>query len=239
MDYCEALPVTAADITKETPRDQILRRVYQYTKCGWGPNGEPVIEQYRRRASELSIENGCLLWAIRVIIPSKLRLLILSELHKGHLGMSRMKSLARSYVWWPSLDKEIEEVVKQCEACQSWRSKPARIDPPHPWIYPQKPWERVYADFCEVVGKQYLLMVESFSKWPEVHDLGTHTSTSTSSGSSQNNNSARENITQTTPMSQQSHQIPPSATVTEERPYPLRENRNHLHSTDNPKGRGV
>ena len=94
VDYCEALPVTAADIAKETQRDRILRRVYQYTKCGWGPNGQPVIEQYRRRASELSIENGCLLWANRVFIPNKLRSLILSELHEGHLGMSRMKSLA-------------------------------------------------------------------------------------------------------------------------------------------------
>ena len=177
VDYCGALPVTAAEIAKEKQRDQILRRVYQYTKCGWGPDGELVIEQYGRRATELSIENGCLLWANRVIIPSKLRSLILSELHEGHLGMSRMKSLARSYVWWPSLDKEIEEVVKQCEACQSLRGKSARIDPPHPWIYPQKPWERVHADFCEVAGKQYLLMVDSFSKWPEVHELGTHATT--------------------------------------------------------------
>ena len=84
VDYCWALLVTAAEIAKEMQRDQILRRVYQYTKCGWGPNGEPVIEQYRRRANNLSIENGCLVWANRVIIPSQLRSLILSELHEGH-----------------------------------------------------------------------------------------------------------------------------------------------------------
>ena len=63
-----------------------------------GPNGDPVIKQYMRRASELSIENSCLLWANCVIIPNKLRSLILSELHEEHLEMSRMKSLARSYV---------------------------------------------------------------------------------------------------------------------------------------------
>ena len=49
----------------------------------------------------------------------------------------------------------------------------------------------------------------------------TSTSTSTSAGSSHDNNSPRENITETTPMSQQSHQIPPSTTVTEGRRYPL------------------
>ena len=63
--------------------------------------------------------------------------------------------------------------MKQCEACQSLRNKPAQVDPPHPWIYPQKPWGRVHADFCEVAGKQYLLMVDPFSKWPEVHEVGT------------------------------------------------------------------
>ena len=57
------------------------------------------------------------------------------------------------------------------------QTKPAWIDPPHPWIYPQKPWERVHTDFCEIAEKQYLLMVDSFSKWPEVHDLGTHATT--------------------------------------------------------------
>ena len=31
VDYCEALPVTAAEIAKETQRDRILRRVYQDT----------------------------------------------------------------------------------------------------------------------------------------------------------------------------------------------------------------
>ena len=88
----------------------------------------------------------------------------------------RMKSLARSYVWWPSLDKEIKEVVKQCEACQSLRNKPARIDPPHPWII-LRSHGRVHADFCEFAGKQYLLMLDSFSKWPEVLELGTHATT--------------------------------------------------------------
>ncbi len=28
-----------------------------------------------------------------------------------------MKSLARSYIWWPNMDKEIEEVVKSCHSC--------------------------------------------------------------------------------------------------------------------------
>ena len=39
------------------------------------------------------------------IIPKQLQERVLHELHTGHPGIVRMKSLARLHVWWPSLDK--------------------------------------------------------------------------------------------------------------------------------------
>ena len=102
IDPCETLPVTAAEVAREIQRDPVLRRVYQYTRCGWRYTSDPVLEPYQRRSCELSIENGCILWANRVIIPSKFRSTVLEELHEGHLGMRRMKALARSFIWWPN-----------------------------------------------------------------------------------------------------------------------------------------
>ena len=36
-----------------------------------------------------------------------------------HPGIVKMKSLARSYVWWPNLCAEIEAKVKDCAECQA------------------------------------------------------------------------------------------------------------------------
>ena len=50
---------------------------------------------------ELSVQDECLLWGSRVEVPEVLRPRVLNELHSGHVGICRMKSLARSYFWWP------------------------------------------------------------------------------------------------------------------------------------------
>ena len=54
---------------------------------------------------------------MRAVVPPQGRKQLLEELHDTHLGVSRMKSLARSYIWWPQMDKAIEEMVQSCIVC--------------------------------------------------------------------------------------------------------------------------
>ena len=60
------------------------------------------------------------------------------ELHTSHPGIVRMKGLARLYVWWPGIDRQIEQVVSDCAGCQLNRQAP-RVALLHPWAWPTRP----------------------------------------------------------------------------------------------------
>ena len=117
---------------------------------------------------ELSLLEGCILWGARVVIPPQGRKLVLEELHETHTGVSKMKALARSYVWWPGMDTEIEEVVRNCSSCQITGPSPP-VAELHPWEWPSQPWSRLHIDFAgPFMGHMYLITVDSHSKWLDV-----------------------------------------------------------------------
>ena len=80
-----------------------------------------------------------------------------------------MKSLARSYIWWPGMDTDIVTLVKNCNICQESRNAPS-VAPLHPWEWPSHPWSRIHVDFAgPFLGKMYLVLVDSHSKWRLCH----------------------------------------------------------------------
>jgi len=176
--FMDDLPVGAEEIGRATSKDPTLNRAYEYTANGW-PNqcDDPDLKPYFVRRSELSIDQDCLLWGRRVVIPRKLRSRLLAELHDAHLGICRMKALARSHIWWPLMDAEIEQLAKNCTTCASYKNIPAKA-PLHSWKWPTRCLERVHIDYAEKNGQHYLVMIDAHSKWPEVIPMGTSTTTS-------------------------------------------------------------
>ena len=127
-----------------------------------------MINRYMRRFYELSVEDSTLLRGNRVVIPPPLRESLLTELHEAHPGICRMKTLARSYVWWPGIDNEIEALVKGCAPCQHHQNMP-QTAPTHSWEAPTKPWSRLHMDFVgPFLGEMFLIVVYYFSKWLDV-----------------------------------------------------------------------
>ena len=170
LEQLNSTPVTATLIKKWTAQNPILAKVKNLVLKGWTiPPKDKELRPYFNKRTELSVESGCILRGVRVLVPPQGREKVLELLHEAHPGMERMKQLARSYVWWPGIDSAIEEKVKSCYACQSSRNSP-QVAPLHPWEWPDKPWTRVHIDYAgPFMNRMFLIMVDAHTKWLEVH----------------------------------------------------------------------
>ncbi|BHF66641.1 hypothetical protein SprV_0200966300 [Sparganum proliferum] len=111
------------------------------------------------------------MFAERVVIPSSLRPTVLRQFHAAHPSTSRMKSIARSFAYWPGIDGDIDDLVRRCPRCQKAAKMPSR-QPPIPWQPPERPSSRVHIDFAGPLnGVSYLVLVDTYSKWPEIDPL--------------------------------------------------------------------
>ena len=175
----DLLQVKASEIARATRNDPQLSRLLRFGKNGWPRQVPEELVGFWRKKDELTTEGNRIMWGSRVVVPAKLRGEVLQEFHRGHPGIVRMKQLARSYVLWPGIDKQIEEVVKSCVPCQSQQNMAPRV-PLQTWPWPSTPWERVHVDFLgPFLGKMIFVAVDAHSKWPEAQIMTTTTAAET------------------------------------------------------------
>ena len=171
MEFLDSSPVSVSQIRRWTSVDPVLSQVYRFVRDGWPSSGEvlgPDFQPYKSRLGELSVEDGCILWGARVVVPPQGRRDVLRLLHEGHPGETRTKMLARMYLWWPRLDDDIRELVTACGKCQEFKNRAPAV-PLHPWVWPTRPWERVHMDYCALNGNMFLVLVCAHSKWMDVY----------------------------------------------------------------------
>lgn len=63
------------------------------------------------------------------------------------MGIVKTKALARSYLWWPNLDCEIESMIKHCVSCQLTLSSPEK-SALIPWQPTNCAWSRIHVDYA-------------------------------------------------------------------------------------------
>ncbi|XP_053085641.1 uncharacterized protein K02A2.6-like [Pangasianodon hypophthalmus] len=102
----EKLPASATDIRCETMSDSTLSTVVEMVLKGTQAvsltdNNE--LSPFITKRNELSVQHGCLMRGMRVVVLHKLRKRVLEDLHTGHPGIVQMKAIARSCVWWSGL----------------------------------------------------------------------------------------------------------------------------------------
>ena len=72
IECVSSIPLTAAKVKQQTDQDPILCKVKHYTQQGWPEqlnSGEPSeLKSFFHRKSELSLEDGIILWGNRIVI---------------------------------------------------------------------------------------------------------------------------------------------------------------------------
>ncbi|XP_028299780.1 uncharacterized protein LOC114461693 [Gouania willdenowi] len=135
----------------------------------------------RHGANLLGFDLFC---ALGFAITDNLGAAILAMVHDGHLGVVRVKQRCRGLVWWPGIDRDIEDLVRNCTACLTSGKTGSPPPPPlQPVPWPRAPWTHIQVDICgELHGtpqhQRFLLVAyDLHSKWPEVLPAGSVTTT--------------------------------------------------------------
>lgn len=171
-------PVTSHLIEMEIEKCPLLKLLRSYIRKGWPRKVCKSLQPFWLTRDELVVEQNIVLRGSRVFIPPKFRDFILDELHGAHQGISAIKALARSYVWWPGIDRDLETKVQRCSICQE-----NAVAPPAKqmsWPVPGEPWERIHIDHAgPVEGHMLLVVVDAKTKWLEVMPVPSTSSAAT------------------------------------------------------------
>ena len=156
------------DVAAETRRDSELAGLLSAVKAGLWP--EESMGPFQALKGHLHTQGDCIMWGSRVIIPRVLQAKVLRELHRTHLGSTKMKQLGRRYVWWPGFDAAVENLTRGCEQCVEKRAAPPTA-PVMSWPNTGEPWQRLHGDFATIEGHTVFLVVDSYSKWIEASPM--------------------------------------------------------------------
>jgi transposase InsO family protein len=179
-EVLHALPITDSrleEVRQHQAEDHACRLLSMYIEEGW-PDKNSVsgtMGMYFQHQAHLSKEAGIILYDGRLLIPSSLRQTILDRIHTGHQGITKCRMRARQSVWWPGISREIEDIVRNCKSCAKEKCNAA--EPLIPTPTPEYPWQKIASDLFEYQKKQFLLVVDYYSRFIEVVELKTTTST--------------------------------------------------------------
>ena len=122
----------------------------------------------------LSIDDDLIVYCCCLLIPTSLRATMLSRLHDAHQGIACSQARARLTIYWPGIDQDIEAFVQGCCHCQD--HLPSNVkEPMLSKQIPDRPFQVVAVDFASYSGKQFLIILDYKTDWPDIIEMGKDT----------------------------------------------------------------
>ncbi len=125
------------------------------------PTVDPdTFRTYERMKDELTVgtTTQVIIRRTKLVILKELQRRVVDLAQEGHQGITKTKALIREKVWFPGLNKMVEERVKSCLACQVATPKAAR-EPLQMFPLPDQAWNEISVDFAELSTGDYLLVL--------------------------------------------------------------------------------
>ena len=152
-------------IWQATQDDDTMALLKHTITFGWPHTVQGLpkeLQAYWTFREEMTIEDGLILKATRIVIPPSMIESTLLQLHKGHLGFTKCYNHAKQTVYWPNLRKELEELVLNCQLCLK-HSQAKRKPKPTPSFGQEilvVPWTKLASDIFHFQNDSYLLIVD-------------------------------------------------------------------------------
>ena len=173
----ECLPESDLQLQKmreATLRDSQLTILHRVLQTSWRTrhNLQKELQRFWPYQHLLTQVQGLIMRGTQIVIPRSLRKEMLARAHEGHQGIAKTKARLRETMWWPGMCNKVEQMMACCDVCGCYRHQ-QRKEPLISTPLPQLPWERVAADLFELQGDHYLLVVDYYSRFPEVRKLSS------------------------------------------------------------------
>ena len=154
-------------IREATQADDELCSLRAVIVDGWPDSQRHLaapLRPYWSCRDELAVEDGLIMKGDRLVIPLSLQAEVLSKLHEAHQGIEKTRLRARFCVYWKSINKDIDDIVRKCDACQRLQKRQAH-EPLMQHELPTRPWQIVGTDLFAIREDTYLLICDYYSKF--------------------------------------------------------------------------
>lgn len=169
MELSKPIALTLDEIRRESVKDDMFQRIRRdFDKPTWCKE----LQKYEAFKHEMMFYDDIFLRGTRIVIPASLRERVLQLAHEGHPGIDVMKRRVREKIWWPSIDKSVENYVKKCHGCLMV-SLPNKPEPLKIREHPSSCFEEVALDLLGPLpdGRSILVVVDWYSKFKLVEFL--------------------------------------------------------------------
>lgn len=115
---------------------------------------------------KVQLKNGVVYYQNR-IIPFNLRKKVIQQLCNGHNGVNKTYFRTKQLVYWPGLKNEIKQIVSNCQTCDKFKNENLK-EPLITHEEPSLPFEIISTDILTYYGKNYVGLIDLYSKWLEI-----------------------------------------------------------------------